>query len=231
MSKNGHKNGSVARNFETLVPIMALFEASNVEILVGSQPATLKRLHGKSSPEFGADLYSLWDRFEPPILGKTACYARKNIIEPINDAFDKPFPTRVVVGPGTQQLILGSRGDCANKWSNLGNCAAKELAKRKSRQKFTRQVTPAGAAQLAKIAREMGQLLPASVVFKIKGKKHTAKLPDDLKDHVKQQEQFCQLRHALTMVFKGGLPPKKNLHPRFFDLLPEFAENDLYDVD
>jgi hypothetical protein len=51
-------------------------------------------------------------------------YARKNVVEPVRDAFNKPFPSQVVVGPGTQKLILDSRSDTE---SNLGNCSACEL--------------------------------------------------------------------------------------------------------
>ena len=117
-SKHGHKNGSMARTFETLVPIMALFEPSNVEILARSCPVKTKRLRGKSGKEAPVDLYILWDELRPPIFGKKACYARKNVVEPVTDAFMKPFPTQVVVGPGTQQLILDNQGDSENKWSN-----------------------------------------------------------------------------------------------------------------
>ena len=225
VSKNGHQNGTMARTWETLVPIMSLFKPANVEILEKSRPASRKRKYGKSEPPITADLYSLWDGLQPPILGKSAGYSRKNIVEPVSDAFGKPFPTRVVAGPSTQQLMLGSRGDCENKWSHLGNCSAAELSKRKKRQKHPRQVTSAGVEQLAKIAEKMGPCIPPSITFMFNVSEHKADLPDYLKDHVKQQEQFGQLRHCCTMVFKGGLPPKKHLHSKFLSLLPVNEES------
>jgi hypothetical protein len=69
------------------------------------------------------------------------------------------------LGPGTQQLILGSRGDTENKWSNLGNCSASELAKRKKPQKFPRRFTPAAAEKLGRIAKLMTPCLPPSIEF------------------------------------------------------------------
>ena len=193
-SKNCYQNGTAARVFESLAPIFALFEDHNIKILEASKP-------GESTP----NLYITWNDLRPPLLGKAACYSRKNVLEPIGDAFGKPFPDHPIAGPGTQQLLLASLGDDASiKWSNLGNCSKGTLQKKKKLQKWSRQQTAGGERKMSEIAATVKQRMPQTVSFVAMEKRSVMALPAYLTELVKVQEQICQMRHGFSMVFKGA---------------------------
>jgi hypothetical protein len=215
-SKQGLKNGTTARTFETLVPIFALFESHNEQILEASRPPL-------TLDEEVPDLYSTWNDLQPALYGKKPGYMRKNILEPINDAFGNPFPAHITAGPGTLQLLADCCHDTTGRWANLGNCGSSEVKTRRASGKMPKQSSAATLGKMEDVAIEVAIRMPTSISFTVCNDLQTLVLPAFVRDPVKIQEQICQLRHGLGMVFKGGDPPKKHLHARFQYLLGRCA--------